>query len=165
MTKKNPQEIPANPFVADSRTQDCSTRYQARSTCRTARESREPHDPAEIKWSATNGCPLLYQLLFLGTSRIQKAMEALHPLCVPIPSDNVSSAYNPENRPSTKTIHLIFIVTDLKWISVEFHGGGVFGKDVRLREQRLPNRDIISRDPIQASGVSTVRTNSKFGRS
>ncbi|KAJ5531726.1 hypothetical protein N7527_005119 [Penicillium freii] len=64
-----------------------------------------------------------------------------------MPSDNVSSAYNPESRPSTKRIHL-FIVTDLKWISVEFHGGGVFGIDVRLRERYLPNRDAISRDHV-----------------
>lgn len=92
-------------------------------------------------------------------------MEALHPLYAPIPSDNVCSAYNPENSPSTKGIHLMFIVTDLKWISVEFHGGGVFGKDVRLREQRLPNRDTISRDYLLASRVPTVRTNSNLGRS
>lgn len=42
----------------------------------------------------------------------------------------------------------MFIVTDLKWISVEFHGAGVFGIDVRLREQHLPNRDAISRDHV-----------------
>lgn len=151
--------------MTDSRTKGCSTRYLGRSTCRTARGSSEPHDPAEIKWSASNCCPLFYQLLFLGTSLVERAMGALHPLYAPISSDNVSSPYSPENRPSTKRIHLIFIVTDLKWISVEFHDGGVFGIDVRLREQHLPNRDIKPRDHIQPSHVPTVQTNSKFGRS
>ena len=59
----------------------------------------------------------------------------------------------------------MFIVTDLKWISVEFHDAGVFGIDVRLREQHLPNRDIMSHDHIQPSREPTLRPNRKFGRS